>query len=112
MLIACIVFNLWSITIHLQTGTIDEFFQPFAHRNFLYAVLYLGILSSVLTSFLTHHAISLVPASQIAVFNNLSPIFAVIGGIVFLEDKLYFYHFIGGILIAIGIVMTLRVNNK
>ncbi len=111
-IIACVIFNIWSIFKHLQNGTIGHFFQPFEQGNFIWSILYLGILSTVLTSFLTNYALPIIPASQIAVFNNLSPIFAVIGGILFLNETLYGYHILGGILVFIGIAMTVVFKNK
>ncbi len=111
-LIACIVFNIWSIVSHFNNGTIIEFFQPFEHTHFLWAILYLGILSSVLTSFFTNYALPLIPASQMAVFNNLSPIFAILGGVLFLNETLYMYHIVGGIFVSIGVVMTIIFKNS
>ena len=105
-LLAFIVFNIWSVVNHLQNNTIKEFFSPLAEMEFLWSVLYLGILSSVVTSFLTNYALSKIPVSQIAVFNNLSPIITIIGGILFLDEILYGYQISGGFLVILGIVMT------
>ncbi len=105
-LLAFIVFNSWSIIYHLQNNTISTFFDPLIHPEFIWAILYLGILSSVLTSFLTNFALSKIPASQIAVFNNLSPIITIIGGVIILGETLQHYQIIGGILVIIGVSIT------
>lgn len=107
-LIAFIVFTIWGLSIHLNKGTLSEFYQPFSNVDFIYAVLYLGVLSSVVTSFLTNYSLPLIPASHIAVMNNFSPIMAVLGGVLFLDEQLHYYHIIGGVLVALGIFITLK----
>ncbi|HUH73760.1 MAG TPA: DMT family transporter [Chitinophagales bacterium] len=105
-LLSFIVFNSWSLIIHLQNNSLNTFLEPLAHKEFIWTVVYLGVLSSVLTSFLTNYALSKIPASQIAVFNNLSPIIAIIGGVVILKETLHSYQIIGGILVIAGIVLA------
>lgn len=106
IMLAFIVFNAWSIATHIQNHTLIQFFNPFIHMEFLWAVLYLGVLSSMLTSLLTNFALTQVPASQIAVFNNLNPLISVAGGILILGETLFTYHIIGGLLILAGVAMT------
>jgi len=105
-LLAFILFNIWSIVNHLQNNTIGDFFSPLAEKEFLWSVLYLGVLSSVVTSFLTNYALSKIPASQIAVFNNLSPIITIFGGVLLLDETLYSYQISGGVLVVLGITVT------
>ncbi len=113
-ILAFLVFNLWSIANHIHYHTLDQFFRPLVHHEFLWAILYLGILSSMLTAFLTNFALRQIPASQIAVFNNLSPVIAIAGGVMILGETLFAYHLIGGLLVLAGVAMTVifRYNDK
>lgn len=111
-ILAFIAFNSWSIVHYFQNDTLKEFFKPLIQKEFLWTVLYLGVLSSVVTSFLTNYALSKIPASQIAVFNNLSPIITIIGGVVILGETLHSYQIIGGILVILGVIMTQLFNTK
>ena len=111
-ILAFIAFNGFSIANHLQNNSINEFFEPLMQKEFLWTVLYLGILSSVVTSFLTNFALSKISVSQIAVFNNLSPIVAIIGGVLILDEKLHSYQIIGGVMVIAGVVMTQFFNNN
>lgn len=111
-LVAFIVFSAWSIINHLQNGTISQFFEPLAQKEFLWTVFYLGVLSSVLTSFLSNYALSKIPASQIAVFNNLSPIITIIAGVMILGETLYHYQIIGGLLVITGVIITQAFSKK
>ena len=111
-LLAFIVFNGFSVATHIQSDTLSQFFNPLVHREFLWAVLYLGVLSSMFTAFLTNFALAQVPASQIAVFNNLSPLVSIAGGILILGETLFTYHIIGGVLVLSGVAMTVFFKHK
>lgn len=110
--LAFLVFNVWSVTSHLLDHTLSQFFKPLAQPEFLWTVLYLGVLSSMLTAFLTNYALTKIPASQIAVFNNLSPVIAILGGVLILGETLFAYHIIGGLLVLAGVAMTLFFKRK
>jgi drug/metabolite transporter (DMT)-like permease len=105
-LLAFVVFNGFSIVGHIQNHSLAGFFDPLLHPEFLWAVLYLGVLSSMLTAFFTNFALAQIPASQIAVFNNLSPLISIAGGILILGETLFTYHIIGGLMVLLGVVMT------
>ncbi|HZJ74291.1 MAG TPA: DMT family transporter [Perlabentimonas sp.] len=105
-ILAFVAFNGFSVASHIQTHTLNQFFKPLGQMEFLWAVLYLGVLSSMVTAFLTNFALTQVPASQIAVFNNLSPLVSIAGGIIILNETLYSYHIIGGLLVLAGVAMT------
>ncbi|SMO77485.1 Permease of the drug/metabolite transporter (DMT) superfamily [Saccharicrinis carchari] len=111
-ILAFLVFNGWSMASHIQNHTLQQYYTPLLENEFLWAVLYLGVLSSMLTSFLTNYALRHIPASQIAVFNNLSPVIAIVGGVLLLNENLFTYHIIGGLLVLTGVAMTVFFKNK
>ena len=100
---ACVIFNLISVAIHARSGTMSLYFAPFKTPGFLWSILYLGILSTFLTSFLGNNALASIPASQVAIFNNLSPVISVFGGVLFLHETLHIWHIIGGVMVLAGI---------
>ncbi|GAO31273.1 DMT family transporter [Geofilum rubicundum] len=105
-ILAFLVFNAYSLVSHMQNQTLGLFFNSLVHMEFLWSVLYLGVLSSLLTAFLTNFALTQVPASQIAVFNNLSPLIAIAAGVFILEETLFTYHVVGGLLVLSGVALT------
>lgn len=111
-MLAFIVFNGFSLSGHIQNHTLREFFNPLFHTEFLWAVLYLGVLSSMVTALFTNFALIQIPASQIAVFNNLSPLISIAGGIFILGETLFTYHIIGGISVIAGVAMTVIFKYK
>lgn len=110
--LAFVFFNAWSLINHWHEGTISLFFEPLKETGFLIPVLYLGILSSLLTSFLSNFALTAISASSIAVFNNLSPLVSIAGGIIILHETLFVYHVIGGIMVLTGIIATIAYKGK
>lgn len=101
---ASLLFNIVSLSMHINDGTVTAYFASFANREFFWSILYLGVLSSFLTSFLTNNALAVIPASQVSIFNNFSPVIAIFGGVLFLNETLYIYQIVGGIMVVIGIL--------
>ncbi len=102
-LTACVVFNLAAVVMHVKSGSLAHYFDAFKNPGFLWPILYLGILSTFLTSFLGNNALSVIPAAQVSIFNNFSPVISVFGGVFFLNESLHPWHIIGGIMVLAGI---------
>jgi drug/metabolite transporter (DMT)-like permease len=99
-------FNLLSLGQHLQSGTLSAFLAPLKSLPFLAATLYLGVLSTALTSLLTNYVLTHIKAAKMSVFANLGTLITVLAGIVFLKEKLFYYHFLGSLLIVAGVLGT------
>lgn len=112
--VGAIFFNFMSIISHAINGNLNNYFSILLNRNFIIAILYLGILSSVIAFYLTNFALSKIEASRSAIFSNLSTIVSIVGGVVFLKEHFYFYHIIGSIMILIGVWGTnqFRLSNQ
>ncbi|WP_054022957.1 DMT family transporter [Bacillus sp. FJAT-28004] len=104
--ISFLVFNIIAIGQHVAKGTISHYFEPFASPVFLLSILYLGVLSSLISSLLSNYALSKLEASKVSVFNHLATLVSVIGGFVFLGEKLAYYHLIGAAVIVVGVLGT------
>lgn len=109
---ACIVFNAGAIFSHLQSGTLPLYFEPLKDSGFLWSVVYLGVLSSFLTSLFTNYALSIIPAPQVAIFTNLTPIITILSGVVLLNETLYTYHIIGAALVMAGVIGTMVFRSR
>ncbi|MBS4190529.1 DMT family transporter [Bacillus sp. FJAT-49705] len=101
-----LIFNGIAIGNHVINGTLNQFFKPFMNVDFIISILYLGILSSLGTSYLSNYALSKIEASKMSVFSNFSTLITILAGIIFLQEAFHFYHFIGGIIIIIGVIGT------
>lgn len=106
IVISFIFFNAMSLVRHVIKGTAGSFFAPLSEPGFIVAFVYLGVLSSLVTSLLTNYALSKIDASKMCVFTNLSTVISIIAGVVFLKENIYFYHLIGSLMIISGVVGT------
>ncbi|HGH7177263.1 TPA: DMT family transporter [Bacillus wiedmannii] len=104
--IGFISFNLIAIASHISKGTITAYFKPFTNGTFLISILYLGLLSSLLTALLLNYSLSYIEAAKISVFSNLSTLITIIAGVIFLHEQISYYHIIGTIMIIFGIIGT------
>ncbi|KEI02936.1 DMT family transporter [Clostridium botulinum] len=101
--VAAIIFNFISIVNHIRLHTLTLYFEPLKNNNFIISILYLGILSSVIGFFLVNFTISKIDVSKYSVFENVTSIISILGGVIFLHEKLKYYHGIGAIMIVIGV---------
>lgn len=70
------------------------------------AILYLGLLCTLCTSFLTNYGIKHLPTNLIGVFNNLSPIIGLFAGVLILGEELHTYYIYGGLVVLAGLVLS------
>lgn len=110
--IGFIVFNVISLSQHAAKGTLTDYFIPFAEIRFLVSILYLGIMSSLVTSYLTNYALSHIQASQMSVFVNFSVLVTIAAGVLVLGETPAWYHFAGAILILGGVLGANQSSRK
>lgn len=104
--IGFVFFNAVCVINHIFNGTIKVYFKPFTNPQFIISIVYLGVLSSLLTSFLLNYALSKIEASKMSVFNNLSTLITMIAGVLFLGERLQYFHIIGAFIIILGVIGT------
>ncbi|HFJ9437573.1 MULTISPECIES: DMT family transporter [Bacillus] len=110
--IGFISFNLIAIASHISKGTITAYFQPFTNGTFVISILYLGLLSSLLTALLLNYSLSYIEAAKISVFSNLSTLITIIAGVIFLHEQISYFHIIGTIMIIFGVIGTNFLGEK
>lgn len=93
-----------SFSTHMTAGTLDRFYTPLMSGTFILSVLYLGVLSSLVTSITANFALSKLEASQVSVFSNLATVVSIAAGAVFLQEDITVYSIIGSALIIAGVI--------
>ncbi|MCD8371201.1 MAG: DMT family transporter [Clostridiales bacterium] len=71
--------------------------------DFMMAVLYLAVLSSVIAFFCLNYAVSYLSVRQATSYTNLTPVISVLAGTLFLSEPFTRWHFVGMVLILVGI---------
>ncbi len=105
--VGAVVFNIISVTRHASAGTMGAFFEPLGHMDFIWASLYLGVLSSLVASWISNFALIHLQASMVSVYNNVIPIAAVIGGYFLLGERLLDFQLIGTLVVIVGVCLVL-----
>lgn len=106
LVVGAIFFNVLALSNHIVQGNMSEFLTPLKSNGFLIATFYLGTISTLGTSLLSNYALTHLEASKVSVFNNLSTLFSILAGIVFLKEKIYYFHMIGALMIIFGVLGT------
>ena len=96
-------FSIIAIIKNLINGTMASFLAPLGNIDFIIAILYLGVLSSLVTSLLTNYILSKIEASKMSVFSNLGTVISIVAGVVFLKEQIFYYHIVGSVLIIFGV---------
>ncbi|MEN6315463.1 MAG: DMT family transporter [Clostridiaceae bacterium] len=98
-----VIFNAIGICNALLYKNLHGYFTVLFNSNTLLDVLYLGVLSSVITFFFQNYALSKIEASKVAVFMNLTPITAILAGVFIRGERLYFMQWVGAAAVLIGL---------
>ncbi|MBT2289641.1 DMT family transporter [Paenibacillus albidus] len=104
MAIGFIVFLAISLINHTAAGTLGNFFTPLASGTFVISALYLGVISSLVTTLMSTYILSKIEASKMSVFTNLATIVSIAAGALFLGEEVTVYHLIGSVLIIAGVL--------
>ena len=74
--------------------------------NLGYILVYLALFPSIGSYYCWAGAVSIVGANRAGIFLSLIPLFSTIFAIIFFDEKFYFFHFIGSILIVLGLLLS------
>lgn len=104
MTVGFAVFLTISFTDHAASGTLHRLFAPLSSSTFVGSILYLGIVSSLVTALSATYILSKLEASRMSVFANLSTIVSMAAGAIVLGEQITVYHVIGSALIIAGVI--------
>ena len=108
-----LIFTLISGFQHLSNQVTTSYFEPLGHSPYVTAILYLGLLSSLGSSFLSNYAIHYVAASTIGLFSNLMPIITILSGVIVLGEEISHYQIVGILIILVPIIgMNIIQSNR
>lgn len=87
---------------------------PFSKTPFLWSILYLGIVSSVLAFLLLNFANTYLPVAKTTVFSNITTVISVLAGSIFLNEKITPVAILSTLMIIAGVtgVQMIRVKKR
>lgn len=109
-LIGVVSFVLIAFIENIQTpiNLISGFFKPL----YLYSILYLGTLSSVVAFLLLNFANTHLPVAKTTVFSNITTVISVIAGVAFLDEQISVLVILGVAMIVTGVIGVQALNVK
>lgn len=84
-------------------GNLSGFFTPLKNLSYLGPLLYLGLLASVVSFFLSGYALTYLSVARESVFSNLTTAVSVLAGVVFLKEPFSWLSLLFCLLILAGI---------
>ena len=98
-LLGTIVFNVINVVKCLWKGNIVDYFKPYFDSQNWLGFITLSIISTIFCTLMNNFSMSKLQASTVAAFSGVSTIVTILVGVVFLDEKLYYFHYIGFVLI-------------
>jgi drug/metabolite transporter (DMT)-like permease len=74
--------------------------------NFFYILIYIAIFPSIGSYYCWAGAVSIIGANRAGIFLSLIPLFSTIFAILLFNEKFLFFHFIGSVLIILGLFLS------
>lgn len=103
-LLGAVVFNALSIIKHLWQNDILHYFDPYFDPKNIMGWVTLSIVSTIFCTLMNNFSMSRLQASTVAAFGGVSTMVTILIGVLFLEEKLYYFHYIGFTLILIRMI--------
>ena len=96
-----LLFILPQFLFELSQGQIIKF-----DTNLGYILAYLALFPSIGSYYCWAGAVAIIGANRAGIFLSLIPLFSTIFAMIFFDEKFYFFHFIGSILIVLGLFLS------
>ena len=80
--------------------------------NLIYILIFLALFPSIGSYYCWAGAVSIIGANRAGIFLSLIPLFSTIMAISYFNEQFHFFHFIGAILIILGLILSnKKINN-
>ena len=76
------------------------------NQTFVFSLLYLAIFPSIGSYYCWAGAVSIIGPNRAGIFLMLIPLFSAIMAIIFFDEKFQSYHFVGSILVILGLILA------
>lgn len=99
--LSAIFFTLMAL--HSVSWDVKAYVAPVLHGKYLFAVLSMSVLCSIVANLLVNYATGILSAFQLSSFGSLSTLCSMFAGVVFLKEPMNIPLFVGAVLIVVGI---------
>jgi drug/metabolite transporter (DMT)-like permease len=99
-----VAFNLVNIVRHLIAGNIGSYFAPYMSVENLIGFFFLAVVCTIFATAMNNFALSGMQASTMSAFSGLSTFVTIIAGVIFNNETIYYFHYIGLSLILVRMI--------
>lgn len=111
-MLGMIAFNTVNVARHIINRDLFEYFSPLFNLQNLIGFIFLAIISTIVATGMNNFALSKIQTSTSSAFSGLSTVVTIGIGVVFANEKLYYFHYIGIILILIRMIGVSYISLK
>jgi len=98
------VFAAAAIVKAVMSGDVMSVFEPLKHGEFIIWVSFLGIFCILLSAQFVAFMLAHIQIVQMTAVNSMSTLVSIIAGVLILGEPLYWYHYLCGALIMVGVI--------
>lgn len=99
-----VAFNAVNVVRHLIVGDILNYFAPLLSKDNIIGFLFLTVISTIIATGMDNFSLGRMQITTMAAFSGISTLITIVVGVIFMDERLYYYHFIGLTLILIRMI--------
>jgi drug/metabolite transporter (DMT)-like permease len=103
-LFGTVAFNSVNVIRHLVNGDILNYFDPYFNRENMIGFLFLAIASTILATIMGNFSLGRLQVSTTAAFGGISTVVTILIDVIFNDEPLYYFHYIGISMILIRMI--------
>ena len=111
-MLGMIAFNAVNVVRHIINGNLLEYFNPLFNFDNLIGFAFLSVVSTIIATGMNNFALSKIQTSTSSAFSGLSTVVTIFIGVVFANERLYYFHYIGIALILIRMIGVSYISLK
>ena len=94
-MLGAVCFNAVNVVRHIAKRDILHYFAPYFDLENLFGFVMLGVMSTIFATMMSNYALSKIKISTFSAFGGVSTIVTVLIGVIFANEKLMYFHYIG-----------------
>ena len=103
-MLGALVFNVINVFRHLISGDISNYFAPYLNLENMIGFFFLAVISTIIAACMNNYAVARMQISTMSAFGGISTVTTILVGVIFNNEQLYYFHYIGITLIIIRMI--------
>ena len=100
-LVGAAFFNVVNVVRHIVIGNVTIYFNPYFDIDNIIGFVFLAVVSTIVATGMNNYALGKMQTSTMSAFGGVSTFVTVMSGVLFANEKLFYFHYIGFALILV-----------